>query len=327
MDCAVPLVRASNEYLCYRICVKRIATPLQRPRLDSRDLHLVLTLAAAGSTAKAASGLHLTQSAVSRALLLVEDKAGTRLFDRTAQGLAPTFAGQRLLDGAGPVLAQLLALETSLQVPDEGPARLRIVCECYTAYRWLPSAIMKLRASLPAVELSIVVEHTSNPVPALLSGDIDVALLTTAPVRAGLRAQALFSDEIVFVMSTSHPLAAAASIQPADLAKYPFLCGNTPAAETRWFMAKVFGRTAPALQRMQFPLTEAVIDAARAGMGVAAMSEWIAGPYLGGGDLVVRRLAAGRLERPWRIAFRRETESLAGRIASALADCAPRIYI
>jgi LysR family transcriptional regulator, regulator for metE and metH len=302
--------------------VKRIL----RPRLDSRDLHLVLTLASAGSTAKAASSLHLTQSAVSRALLQIEDKLGMRLFDRTAHGLAPTAAGQRLLDGAGPVLAQLLGLETSLGVPEEPPAKLRVVCECYTAYRWLPSAIMKMRSSMPTVELTMVVEHTDNPVPALLSGDIDVALLTTAPVRGGLRAQPLFTDEIVFVMSSTHPLASRASIQPEDLAKYPMLGGATPPAERRWFLSKVFGRKIPPLQRLQLPLTEAVMDAARAGMGIAAMSEWIAGPYLGG-DLVIRRLASGPLMRPWRIAFRRETEPLATRVASALADCAPRSYV
>jgi len=302
--------------------VKRIL----RPRLDSRDLHLVLTLASAGSTSKAASSLHLTQSAVSRALLQVEDKMGMRLFDRTAHGLAPTAAGQRLLDGAGPVLAQLLALETSLEVPEQPPAKLRVVCECYTAYRWLPSAIMKMRSSMPTVELAMVVEHTGNPVPALLSGDIDVALLTTAPVRGGLRAQPLFTDEIVFVMSGTHPLASRASIQPDDLAKYPMLGGATPPAERRWFLSKVFGRKVPPLQRLQFPLTEAVMDAARAGMGIAAMSEWIAGPYLGG-DLLIKRLASGPLMRPWRIAFRRETEPLAVRIASALADCTPRIYV
>jgi len=289
-------------------------------------LHLVLTLASAGSTAKAASSLHLTQSAVSRALLQVEDKVGMRLFDRTAHGLAPTAAGQRLLDGAGPVLAQLLALETSLEVPEEPPAKLRVVCECYTAYRWLPSAIMKLRASMPTVELAMVVEHTDNPVSALLSGDIDVALLTTAPVRGGLRAQPLFTDEIGCVMSGTHPLASRASIQPEDLTKYPMVGGPTPPAERRWFLATVFGRKVPALQRLQFPLTEAVMDAVRAGMGIAAMSEWIAGPYLGG-DLVIKRLALGPLMRPWRIAFRRETEPLAGRVAAALADCAPRIYV
>jgi DNA-binding transcriptional LysR family regulator len=87
------------------------------------------------------------------------------------------------LDGAGPVLAQLLALETNLEVQEQPPAKLRVVCECYTAYRWLPSAIMKMRSSMPTLELALVVEHSGNPVPALLSGDIDVALLTTAPVR------------------------------------------------------------------------------------------------------------------------------------------------
>src|SRR5947207_3045983 len=43
--------------------------PYRRPRLDIRDLHVVLAIAGARSTAKAATALHLSQSAVSRALL------------------------------------------------------------------------------------------------------------------------------------------------------------------------------------------------------------------------------------------------------------------
>ena len=52
------------------------------------------------------------------------------------------------------------------------------------------------------------------------------------------------------------------------------------------------------------------MDAARAGMGVAVLSEWMASGYVERGDLVVRRLASRPLRRPWRIAYRDELGTL-----------------
>lgn len=286
----------------------------------------MLTLAAAGSTASAAASLHLTQSAVSRALLLAEEKLGVRLFDRTARGLSPTTAGERLLAGAGPLLAQLSELEEHVAEPAPERTRVRLVCECYTAYRWLPSALVKLRRSLPNLEVTLLVEHTDDPMTALVDDAIDIALLTTSPVRGGVKDEPLFSDEIVFVMSASHPLASRAYLTPRDLAAVPIITSNAPAEEGRWFLASVFGRKKPKLTFVRFPLTEAIIDAARAGMGVAVLSEWMASGYLGGGDLVAKRLSTGPLRRPWRIAYRPESRETAQRLMGALEGSAPRVY-
>jgi LysR family transcriptional regulator, regulator for metE and metH len=88
----------------------------------------------------------------------------------------------------------------------------------------------------------------------------------------------------------------------------------------------VFGRTKPKLELLHFPLTEAIMDAARAGMGIAVVSEWIAGSYLLGGELIAKRLGAGPLRRPWRLAYRREATEAARRLGRALAGAPPRIY-
>jgi LysR family transcriptional regulator for metE and metH len=292
-----------------------------------RDLELVLTLAASGSTVKAASLLHLTQSAVSRALLLAEDKLGLRLFQRTARGLIPTAAGSRLIGGAAPLLTQLVELEHQLEQATRAPQRLRVVCECYTAYRWLPSTLAELREKLVSLELTLAVEHTHAPVAALLAGEIDVALITTSRVPAGMDELPLFSDEVVFLVANDHPLASRASITKQNLRDYPLITSSqTPEPELRWFVARVFGNKLPRAEPVRFPLTEAIIDAARAGMGVAVLSEWIASPYLGDGDLVLKRLGGRALRRPWRIAFRREVADAAKLLAGALQAAAPRIY-
>jgi LysR family transcriptional regulator for metE and metH len=301
-----------------------IASP-PNPRLDIRDLRVVLALASAGTTAQAASVLHLTQPAVSRALLAAEDKLGARLFDRTPRGLVLTEPGQRLVDGATRLLIELGDLEHRVRAPVAAPLRLRLVCECYTAYHWLPSALVSLRKSLPGLELVLAVEHTQDPVPALVAGDIDIALVTSASVpRTGLEERQIFSDEVAFVMAASHPLASAKALTREHLRETTLLTGQTPPAEVQWFMTRVFGRERPRLRFEQLPLTEAILDVARAGMGVAVLSEWIASPHLGRGDLVAKRLASGPLRRPWRIAWRKEVRDAALRLMAALETSAPR---
>lgn len=296
---------------------------IAKPALDVRDLELVLALAEAKTTIRAASLLHLTQSAVSRGLLAAEGKLGVTLFDRTPKGLAPTAAGTQLIEGAGKLLAQLVELEQHTRSPDPQLARVRVVCECYTAYRWLPSAIAQLRRANLEVELRF--EHTKTPVAALEAGDLDIALLTTSRVRAPIRDLPLFADEIVFVLAADHELAARPSLTPDDLRAYPLISStNTPDPELRWFTHEAFGRRIPTLERLRFPLTEAIIDAARAGMGIAVLSEWIAQPYLDP-TLVAKRLRKP-LRRPWRIAFRPEAADRARQLAAALGGLAPRLY-
>ncbi|NRD50882.1 LysR family transcriptional regulator [Corallococcus exiguus] len=298
---------------------------LPSPRLDVRDLRVVLALASAGTTARAAAALHLTQPAVSRALLAAEERLGTRLFDRTPRGLVPTPAGQELVAGATRILVELGDLEHRVRAPVAPSIRLRLVCECYTAYHWLPSALVTLRKSLPGLHLSLAVEHTQDPVPALVAGELDVALLTTSTVpRAGLETRPLFSDEIIFVVAASHPLASRRALTREDLREHTILTGQTPAAESQWFMTQVFGRERPRLRVERLPLTEAILDVARAGLGVAVLSEWISTPHLGKGDLVVKRLASGPLRRPWRMAWRKETGDSALRLLAALESTVPR---
>jgi LysR family transcriptional regulator, regulator for metE and metH len=313
--------------------VKRIPAPIQtfepRPQLEVRDLELVLSLAAAGSTAGAASRLCLTQSAISRALTQAEARLGVQLFERTSRGLSPTAAGQRLLTGAPAVLRQLHELERVIAAREEEPEQVALVCECYTAYRWLPSVIVDLRERWSDLQLEVRSEHTRDPVGALLRGKIDVALLTSSelPKGQGLREEPLFADEVVFVMAPRHPLAASRRITPLQLESEQLISGNTPVAEARWFVRAAFGRRRPKLQFIHLPLTEAIIDAARAGMGVAVLSEWVAMGYVERGDLVVRRLAKGPLKRTWRIAYRDELSAVATRLKAALVGFAPRLRI
>lgn len=281
----------------------------------------MLALVAAGTTARAAELMHLTQPAISRALLSAEQRLGARLFERTARGLVPTAAGTRLIAGAHRLLGELGELEHAVRDP-VAPARLRIVCECYTGYHWLPTALRQLRAELPDLDVVIAVEHTRAPVAALVAGEIDVALLTVARVPPPIAERELFADEVVFVVAPSHPYAAKKALTPADLRATTLISAESPEAEVRWFLSAVFGRARPKLTFQRLPLTEAILDVTRAGMGVAVMSEWIAAPHLGS-QLHAKRLTSGPLHRPWRLAWRPEVAAAIPRLCAALGHTVP----
>ena len=296
-------------------------------RLDARDLRLILALATARTTAAAAESLHLTQPAVSRALLGAEHRLGVRLFDRTPRGLEPTAAGRTVMAAAPRVLDAMTALEAQLRGPAAATQRLRMVCECYTAYHWMPSALQALKASLPGVEMSIALQCTADPVTALLEDEIDVALISEAPTPRSRRLveQPLFSDEIVFVVAASHRLAGRPVLSRADLQGAPLYTSRAPTRDMGWFLKPLAGgRGDPPLDYQVLPLTEAVVDFARAGLGVGVLSEWVAEPHLKRGDVVARRLASGPIRRPWRLVWRKEVQDLAQRLAQVLQQASPR---
>src|SRR5262249_43561208 len=142
-------------------------------------------------------------------------------------------------------------------------------------------ALIRLRSALPGIEVALAVEHTVAPVEALKAGDIDVAMLTSGPVDdPAIESAPLFADEVVFAVAPGHALAGRRALTRKDLLEHALIATHAPKPEARWFAQRVYGR-GPRGRIELLPLTEAVVDLARAGLGVAVLSEWVAEPHLG----------------------------------------------
>src|SRR6059058_4617035 len=66
-------------------------------RLKLRDLHILRTVAEAGSMGRAAKALAMSQPAVSKGIADLEDAVGVPLLERTPHGAEPTRYGRVLL--------------------------------------------------------------------------------------------------------------------------------------------------------------------------------------------------------------------------------------
>jgi LysR family transcriptional regulator for metE and metH len=167
-----------------------------------------------------------------------------------------------------------------------------------------------------------------DPIGALQAGELDIALVTEAPTPRSRRigAKTLFFDEVVLIMSASHRLADRASLTREDLRDETLFAAHVPTRDSLWFPKATSAgkRGESALRFQEVPLTEAIVDFTRAGLGVGVLSEWLAEPHLQRREVVARRLASGPILRPWRLVWRKEVEQAALEVFAALEKSRPR---
>jgi LysR family transcriptional regulator, regulator for metE and metH len=263
------------------------------PRLEIRHLRLVRAIAAEGTVTRAAGQLHLSQSAVSHQLVDLERDLQTRLFDRVGKRMIPTAAGNRVLALAERLLSELATLERDLAT-DERRARLplRLTTSCYTAYEWLPPALVHFTKAHPRVDITIVLEATRRGMEALTADEVDLAIVPQPPRDPTWATMPIVTSQFVAVASPKH-LAMTRGALESGVVKWRDLRNTTVlvhdiseelnamlenAVRDSWH-AKSGERLVRPIELRKIPLTEALIELARSNHGVMIADAFIVDPY------------------------------------------------
>lgn len=270
--------------------------------LEVRHLLLVQSVAETGSLTKASAQLNLTQSALSHQLLDLEERLGTKLFHRISKRMILTPAGERVLTSATRIIEDLRHAEEEVRLlVEEKRGLLRLTTECYTCYHWLPPLLQRFQRRHAGVDVRIAVEATKRPTEALIEGSIDLAIVSSEVEDRRLRVTPLFEDEMLVVMSPDHPLAGRESISAKELAAQTLLTYYGPELSTAYQRVLRPAGLEPK-QWMQVPLTEAMVELARGGIGVAVLARWSVWPQLDAGVVTGVPLTRRGLYRQWKAA-------------------------
>src|SRR6187399_1296289 len=156
--------------------------------MDLRQLEIIRAIADSGSFTAAGEKLHVSQSAISRQILLLEDELGEPVFHRIGRRIRITPAGEALLQLSHRVFQDLQETVTGISEKQES-----------------------LRGALRLVGGMTVCLYVF---PMLRSGGGDLGLLTLPIDASDLIAVPVLEEELLVATYPNHPLAMKRRIAP-----------------------------------------------------------------------------------------------------------------
>ncbi|WP_213775193.1 LysR family transcriptional regulator [Bradyrhizobium sp. dw_78] len=259
-------------------------------KADLGDLNGFVVVARAGGFRDGARASGVSASGLSEAVRRLEAQLGVRLLNRTTRSVAPTEAGERLLERLNPALTEVeAALDVVNGFRDRPAGTLKLNVPVSAARLVLPRIVPPFLAAYPDIRLEVVAEE--NFVDVLAAG-----------CDAGIRYSERLEQDMIAVpigpRVQRYAVAAAPAYldrcgrpeHPRDLLGHSCLRGRFPSGA---MMAWEFERDGEVVQvDATGPLivqiggaTDLLVDAAIAGTGIVPLFEDWLRPYFDNGAL------------------------------------------
>lgn len=242
-----------------------------------------------GSFTAAADRLGTSSGQASKLLSRLERELGVRLLNRTTRAVSPTEAGQAYFDRLRPLLDEYDSLDTSIRDTSEAPqGRLRLTAPLTFGAVELASALNDFALRYPEIRLDV---SFSDRIANLVDEGFDMAVRVGRPQDSSLVARKLCDVRLVVVGApaylTRHPEPAT----PEDLAQHECILDANFRDAERWpFRIEGAERLMPVRGRVRYSNAEACLAAVEAGLGLACLPAFVAGPAIRSAR--VRRLLA-----------------------------------
>src|SRR5215831_773215 len=192
--------------------------------MDLRQLEILRAIAETGSFTACGRKLHVSQSAISRQISLLEDELGEPLFLRVGRQVRMTPAAESLLQLGQRVFQDMR--DTVGSITDhtgELRGRLRLSGGMTVCLYVFPSLLKHFKRVHPHLDVRLTVTTAGRSVQEIRGGRVDVGLLTLPVEESDLVTVPVLREELLLVTNPTHPLARRRRVAPKDLAGLPFV--------------------------------------------------------------------------------------------------------
>ena len=242
----------------------------------------------AGSFALAAERMNLTRSAIGKSIARLEERLGTRLFQRTTRAQRLTEDGAAFYSHCVRALAELEAGETALAAARYEPqGRLHVSVPVLFGRQCVAPLLLEMAARYPRLELQI--SFTDRVVDLVGEGvDLVVRSGRLCDVPTDLVARKLGEQTMVLIAAPEYLARHGTPRCVADLAQHHAVVYASGRRDAPWPLSDPGGtmRDITMKQRLRFDDLETIALAAKAGAGIARLPCWLIADALRSGELV-----------------------------------------
>ena len=266
--------------------------------MDLRQLEIIRAIADTGSFTAAGEKLHVSQSAISRQILLLEEELGEPVFHRIGRRIRITPAGESLLQLSHRVFRDLQETVSTISDKRESlSGTMRLVGGMTVCLYVFPALLAEVRRVHPHLDMKVTVGSAERSIAMLRSGAGDLGMITLPVEATDLVAVPVLEEELLLITYPAHPLAKKKSITPADLDKQDFVLFETGSI-TRRLVESFFAREGVEAEIiMETENVEIIKAMVRNGLGISIIPSQAAASDIRTGQLFCSRIAGHSLVR------------------------------
>jgi DNA-binding transcriptional LysR family regulator len=236
-----------------------------------------------GSFSKAAADLGIGQPAATKQVAQLERQLGSRLLHRSTHGVTPTEIGALYYEKCKLIAHHVDEAETvAALLQSQVQGGLRISTSVAFGRRVLVPVVMRFMALNPRLQVDLSFEDRQVD---LVEQGIDVAIRMGRLADSTLGARYLGVNPWVVVGSPDYLARRGTPGSPDDLAAHDALIYSTVQGDARWLFTGADGQLQPVTVRgpLRSNNLSALLAAARAGLGLAALPWYVAHGAVQGG--------------------------------------------
>lgn len=266
--------------------------------MDLRQLEILRAVAERGSFTGAGRHLHLSQSAVSRQILLLEEELHEPLFLRIGRKVRITPAGDQLLRLAYRIFNDMEETRSSIREGQDAlSGTLRLMGGMTVCLYVFPALLKEYRRMHPGIEVKVTPGTVTRILRKFKAAAADLALLTLPLDDPNLVTVPVMREELLLVTASNHALAGRRRVTPQDLVRLPFVLFEA-GSNTRRVLDEFFLREAIDPRIVSETENVEIIKAmVRVGLGVSIIPYQAVAREVRGGHLACARITGPTLVR------------------------------
>lgn len=203
--------------------------------VSMRQLRYFVAAAETGQFSQAASKVHVSQSAITTAVMQLEERLGVKLFERMPYGVSLTAEGNKFFQHASHILDTLQdALSEPFFLSHAINGVVRVGASYTVLGYFLPNLLARFKRSYPDVEIDLIDMDRGSIEAAVSSGELDVGLtvISNASDLGGLEHSVLIRSRRQLWLASTHPLLQSASITLKDVVGHAYIMPTVDEGET-----------------------------------------------------------------------------------------------
>jgi DNA-binding transcriptional LysR family regulator len=225
----------------------------------------------------AAAKLHLSQSAVSMQVQLLEERIGAILFDRSKRPPRLTEVGRTVLAFGKQLVSTTGDLERYLQEFSSGVSgEVRVGAISSISANLLVPIVVRLLKTSPQLKISIVTQSRSLLYDAVRHSSVDFAIVLSDEKPEDLAVDVIRSERLCFAVSSGHFLHSKKNVSVKDLRTAAFV-HSLEGREYTKMVERLLERAGLREFKVAMRVSnwESIQEAARTGIGVAVLPKFV----------------------------------------------------